>query len=241
MSWTDKRAMSTIRDLQKEFLVDWFIETGTFRGINLAAHAPFFEGVLGIESDPSMVDISKYATRRYLNVGIANESSPEALRRIRLERDAKDTEIPLFYLDAHFYDPALPQDKRFVVKQELEALEGYGDCVIVIHDFQTGDPELGHITYDGVPLGWNVVGDALRKVNPNFYYYCNSRQHSDIVTAEDVRKHTTPYPIEANAGVFEALDFVWSSPLKTYRGLLYCTPRPLDLTKYALKEFTYAL
>jgi len=137
------------------------------------------------------------------------------------------------FLDAHFYNPSLPIEKRFVILDELQALKGCENCIILIHDFDCAG--LGHITYDGVSLNFDLVKEGLMNVNPNFKYYINCREYCDIITKEEVIEGKVE-GIEPTEDVLDNLNYVWSSPEKTYRGILYCVPKELDLSKYELKE-----
>jgi len=233
MSWTDKLAVKTILQLRDDFNIEEFIETGTFKGINAYLYSLYFKRVFTCEIDP--VYYKDVKDNCNSNVVPFNLSSPDFLKvykRLRKLSKSKSN-IPLFYLDAHFYDPSLPKEKRFVVLDELEALKNLGDCVIVIHDFDCEG--LGHITYDGISLNFNLVKEKLNKINPDFVYYTNTKEYCDIVTENEVRQGRVPgiLPVE---DVFNNLKYVWSSPEKTYRGILYCVPKELDLLKYKLKK-----
>ena len=130
-------------------------------------------------------------------------------------------DIPIFYLDAHFYNPKGP---RWIVQKELEALKGFNNCILIIHDFDNG---LGHIVYDKEPLGMNVVGDLLKKVNPDFHYYTNISEGCDIMRPEE-----TDDPV-----IKDNLIYAWSKPDKGKRGILYCLPRDIELDKFELVKW----
>jgi hypothetical protein len=121
----------------------------------------------------------------------------------------------MFYLDAHFYNPKLPKSKRFVVLDELKSLKGRKDAIIIIHDFDNG---LGHCRYDGIRLGMNILKNPLKKVNPKFYLYTNRLESCDIMKPEE-----TNDPV-----MQDNLNYAWSEPRLTYRGILYCLPKRLS-------------
>ena len=233
MSWTDKMAVNTFRQLQYDFNIHTLVETGTYKGVNAKLQAYNFKIIHTCEIDSKNYVESQKRLLGFSNVFVYNQNSIEFLATF-IHRWT-DICMPLIYLDAHFYDASLPIDKRFVVKDELRALEGFRNCIIVIHDYNAGSG-LGHITYDGIPLGWNVVGELLNKVNPDFCYYTNHRDGCDIVTKEEVEKERI-LGLSPDSETLDNLNYVWSSPKKTYRGLLYCIPKTLDLAKYpALME-----
>ena len=127
----------------------------------------------------------------------------------------------IFYLDAHFYDPTLPKDKRFVVLDELKALKNFKNCVIAIHDFSNN---LGHITYDEQPLNLELLEKDLKEVNKNFHFYTNTLASCDIIKMSDI----------TDIDMVDNMEYLYSAPEKTYRGLLYCTPT--ELSKKELKK-----
>ena len=150
------------------------------------------------------------------NICLWHELSPIFLKEWK-EQDLFGKN-PIIYLDAHFYDKSLPKNKRFVVVDELKALEEMKRCIIIIHDF---DNNLGHITYDGIPLDMKLVKPFLLKVNPKFYFYTNTLAGCNII------KNSYELENENLHGYIEVLDnlkYVWSKPEKTYRGILYCLP-----------------
>lgn len=198
------------------------VETGTYLGINAQLYASMFKSVFTCETDETYYKEAKQRLKRHDNVYVFNKSSEEFLSYF--QRDRLDTIF--FYLDAHFYNPK----HRWVVVDELKALENFKKCIICIHDFDNG---LGHITYDNEPLGWNVVGKYIKKVNPDFHYYTNTKEMCDIVDKETVEQ----LPILVNGAVLEALQYTHSSDEKRYRGILYAVPRELDLSKYKLVKY----
>jgi len=229
MSWTDKKAIQTILKLRDDFKVIDFVETGTFRGVNARLYSQYFRTVFTCEINEEYYKEAKENCKNYKNIHIGNIDSPSFLKGLY----KCFLPPPLFYLDAHFYDSSLPKEKRFVVLDELKSLSGLNNCIIVIHDFDCAD--LGHITYDGVSLNFDLVKESLMKVNPNFKFYTNKKEFCDIITVEEVKEGKIK-GIEATEDVLDNLNYVWSNEEKTYRGILYCTPRELDLSKYELEE-----
>ena len=72
------------------------------------------------------------------------------------------------------------------------------------------------MVYDGEALSWNVVEKYLQEINPNFHYYCNTKEHCDINTEESVHN----LPITVNEDVLDGIRFANSSDVKRYRGIL---------------------
>ena len=203
MCWVDLGSIRTIRKIRDIFGIDNFVETGTFMGINARVHSSDFKNVYSCEINPNFFDKATNRCRDKPNVFISNQDSKDFLKRFKGKQ--------MFYLDAHFYNPNGP---RWVVKDELKAIGRNTECVIIIHDFDNG---LGHCIYDGERLGLNVVGNLLRKVNPNFHYYTNRLEDCDIMTPD----------MATDAVMRDNLEYAHKTPRLTYRGILYAVPKKL--------------
>ncbi len=233
MCWLDRRAIEQILKLRDEFNISSFVETGAFMGVNARFHSYNFKEVLSCDISEEYLKIARGKIKDLNNVFIFKKSSPIFLKDFIEDYEKTGRkDIVFIYLDAHFYDPNLPPEEKWVVKNELKALKGFKNCIICIHDFDNG---LGHCNYDGEPLGWNVVGELLKEVNPDFKFYTNELATCDIIKAEDVENLKGLFPD------FETLDnikYTWSEPRLTYRGILYCIPKEIDLNKFELKKWS---
>ena len=236
MSWTDKASIEHIKKIRDKFGVKTFVETGTHVGINVLTHLDNFDFVFSCEKERKLFDISYNKANNYYDnnhtgiPGIFNEHSKVFLKWFRelydVDHKTADSiygEYIIFYLDAHFYDKKRPKGKgKFVVLDELKALKGFDKAIIIIHDF---DNNLGHITYDGVSLDMNLVKKDLLKVNPNFKFYTNELSSCDIMKLEET----------SDKDMKENLKYAWSKPDKTYRGILYCVPKKINIE--GLREY----
>ncbi len=237
MSWTDRAAQKVFSRLQKEFNIQTAIETGTYKGMGVENLCQFFPFVSSVENNKDYLEL---AIKRLQMSGIVErtgsrwdlflDDSSHFLRRFKKERKGK--ELIFFYLDAHFYDPTRKQ--KWVLVDELKALEGFGECIICTHDFDNG--ELGHLRYEGEDLNWDIIKDYIRKVYPNFYYYTNTKEGCDIYDEETIYQSG----LMVDEYVLDNVRFANTSDEKRYRGILYCVPKKLDLTKYRLREFKEA-
>jgi|SRR3990167_1497647 len=228
MSWTDKKAMQTINKLRDEFGIRFFVETGTFCGINALVQSKNFEYILTCEKEQKYLDIAAPKLDKAYNVYLYKAHSPVFLKEIKDNKIIKTPEMLFVYLDAHFYDPSLPKDKRFVVIDELKALTNMTNCIICIHDFD--NKELGHITYDDIPLDFDLLKHYLFDVNPNFKYYTNYKEACEIYNEATIKELIDDKDADGN------IKYANSSDEKRFRGILYCVPKELDLSKYELRE-----
>jgi hypothetical protein len=225
MSWTDKKAIEVIKKLRDKFKIDIFIETGTFMGINAQLHSRNFIEVLTCEINEEYYAKAIERLKDNWNVTVYNEDSKSFLNRVKNEK-------AIFYLDAHFYDKKLPKNKRFVVIDELKTIGKNKKAVIIIHDF---DNNLGHITYDGIPLDMKLIKKYLLKINPNFKFYTNTLEGCDIVKPDRVSIFNAG--LRPDIETIDNLNYAWKEPRLTYRGILYCVPEKLDKS-FGLREWT---
>lgn len=222
MSWCDKKSIEVINKLRDIFNVNTFIETGTFMGINAKVQSSNFNEIITCELKKEYYKKAKRKLKDLKNVSIVNASSPSFLKEfVKKYKKDKRNDIIIIYLDAHFYSPQLPQNDRFVVLSELKMLKDFENCVIIIHDF---DNNLGHITYDGIPLNLELIRSDLYNINPNFAFYTNELSSCDIHTEKSIQKELP--------GDLEALDnikYARSNPRLSYRGILYCIPKEVNV------------
>src|SRR3989338_1582117 len=134
MSWLDKTAVEQILKLIDRFNISAFLETGTFKGINAKFQAQNFKEVLTCEISDDYLKAARERLKDNKNVRIFKQSSPDFLLAFIEEyKKKKRKDIVFVYLDAHFYDPSLPPEEKWVVVNELRALKGFKNCVICIH------------------------------------------------------------------------------------------------------------
>ncbi|MDD2756981.1 MAG: hypothetical protein PHS80_15820 [Methanothrix sp.] len=218
MSWTDKSAIEHIKKIRDIFKVDNFIETGTFMGINAELHSKNFKFVFTCEKVLEYWNKANERLNKYDNVFCYKSDSTKFLNKF------SNSPKTIFYLDAHFYDPELPKNKKFVVLDELKALKGQKNAIIIIHDF---DNNLGHITYDGQPLDFELLKKDLLNINPNFKFYTNELSSCNPVTLN--YKDIIDSGLNLDAETLDNLEYAWSCPRLTYRGILYCLPKEVKI------------
>lgn len=231
MAWNDKAMMQTFLQLKDEFKIDTFVETGTYKGFNAELYSHYFKDVITVEINKQFVEFANQRLKGISNVKLYNMPSWEFLIDFKKCYDRNQrSDIVFFYFDAHFYDPNLPKDDKWVIIKELMAIEGFRNSVICIHDFKCEG--LGHLNYAGEHLNWELVGSYLNKINENFVYYTNSKDTCDINDDISIKK----LPITIDDHVLDAVKFVNSSDWKKYRGVLYASPKELDLNILNLKR-----
>jgi len=206
------------------------VETGTYKGINARLYSKNFKLVFTCENNNAYYKQAKENFNyypHYQNIIIKNESSPDFLKHLSLNKY-------IFYLDAHFYRADVPKKDRFIIFKELDNMKKFKDSVIIIHDFDNG---LGHITYDGIDLNMDLLRKRLWLINKDFYFYTNTLEGCEPVksNARDIRNAG----LQVDFDTLDNLDYAWSSPRLTYRGILYCLPTKLnniELKKLGLRK-----
>ena len=228
MSWTDSQIVNVIKYLRDKYNIKTFVETGTFKGINAELHSKNFKRVITCEKNHAYYKQAKdrlewNVYNAYKNVLLVNEDSPEFLKKLTLG-------TYIFYLDAHFFDLSLPKGKRkFVVLRELQNMKKFKDSIIIIHDFKNN---LGGICYEGINLDFNLLKKSLNKINKHFFFYTNTLEGCNPVkmNIEEIKQAG----LRIDEDTLSNLEYMWSAPRLTYRGVLYCLPT--ELNKKELKE-----
>ena len=232
MCWLDKKSLEQMLLLRDKYQMKDFVETGTFRGVNVRYHSFHWRSVFSCDIDIDYLYIARQYNKDRRNVFIENKSSPLFLKKFVTEYKKNHREdIVFFFLDAHFYDPDLPPEERWVVVNELKALKGFKNCVICIHDFDCSG--LGHCCYDGRPLGFPLVLEHLKEINENFYFYVNDIYSCCVHSEESIRKVEE---LVVNELVVDTVRNANSNGRLRNRGILYCTPSELDLKKFVLRR-----
>lgn len=230
MCWLDKKSIETMLKMRDDFNISTFLETGTFKGINAKVHAYNFKEVLTCDIKEEYLIDARKRLEPYKNVKVVAQSSPAFITDF-IEQYNKDgrSDIVFFFLDAHFYDPALPPEEKWVVINELKALKGFKNGILCLHDFDAQG--LGHCTYDGVDLGWPLVKNDVLNVNPDFYLYTNKKEFCEIYDENTIKDVPG---IELDVDTLDNIRYAHTTERLTYRGFLYAVPKELDLTRYQL-------
>jgi hypothetical protein len=233
MCWHDRKAAETIHKLAYDFNISTFVETGTFKGINARYQSKNFKQVFSCEKNREYYETASWKTQGCSNVHLFNISSPEFLKLfVSCYRSMNSDEYVFIYLDAHFYDPKAPREEMWVVLRELQALQNFDKCFICIHDFKCSG--LGHLVYDNEPLDYYLIQKDLIAVNPNMYVYCNTRQGCEIHTETSI----IGVPgMMADEDTLDNIRYSHTDDRRRFRGMLYCTPIQLDLSRYDLIPF----
>jgi len=233
--WYDRSAIETTLKIRDQFNINTYIETGTFRGINIFFHSYNFRDIYGVEINNEYAKISGKRVRDRGNVIVLHMESCKFLSLYAdLYRKTNRHDTLFIYLDAHFYVPGenKTKEERWVVLRELKALAGFENCVLAVHDFNCGNGLYGLI-YDNDPLNFELLKDSLYKINAEFKYYVNIRENCQPHTEESIINVPGIIP---DPDTIETIRYHARFDRLKYRGILYCTPKPLDIKLFSLRE-----
>ena len=223
--WYDRYAIEQTLKIRDQFNISTFIETGTFRGVNIFFHSHHFKYVYGVEIDEFYAQMSRYRVRHSENVIVFHMSSDAFLTKfISYYKMMGRTDTVFIYLDAHFHNPgAKTKEERWVVINEIKALRGFQNCVLVIHDFKL--PNLGYLYYDNESLEFDLIKEDIQAINPDFHLYCNAREFCEVHTKDSIRG---VMGINGDEDTLDTIKYHQKEDRLKYRGALYCTPEELS-------------
>lgn len=148
----DTHIPQEILKLKERFNIKSVLETGSQYGFTLKWFTENFEDVTGCEL---VIDFFMHCVKS--NLFCVHGKSTYVIQQI----DAKD----LYYLDAHGFGTKCP------LKNELKEIAKKGhQPVICIHDFKTGNPELGYDVYE-YELCYEEIKPYLEEIYKNGYDY----------------------------------------------------------------------
>jgi hypothetical protein len=233
--WLDKCAVEQTLKLRDEFDINVFVETGTFKGCGAELYSNYFGYVVTCDINEDYCNIARERLKNKNNVSIVHDNSFNVISRIVNAHKEDDFKEHIFlFLDAHIYNKdAKTDDEKWVIIKELQALKDFKYSIIAIHDFDCSN--LGHIKYNGESFNWSVVGKYLQEVNPDFSYYCNTKEFCDPRNYDRVKE----IPVTMNEDTIDMIQHANSADEKKYRGILYAIPKELDLSKYKLVKFQH--
>ena len=163
---SDQILTRTVDFLLTECNVKSFIETGTYLGhtcryiASRHSHMP----VSTVESNPDFFDASQRVLCQYRNVTSFRGDS--AVMVSQFVQDGIEG-LPLFFLDAHWYD-YLP------LPDEIRSIGHYlTDAIMVIHDFQVPDMDYGFDVCKGQAIGIELLAANIDKSKNYQIYFPN--------------------------------------------------------------------
>lgn len=144
--------------------VNSFIETGTYLGYTcryVASRYPHLP-VSTVESNPNFFNPSQSVLRQYANVkSILGDSAVTVSQLVR--EGIKG--VPLFFLDAHWYDYLPLPDEIRSIGNNLT------DAIMVIHDFQVPGKDYGFDICHGQAIGMKMlIANIDRSKNYQVYF-----------------------------------------------------------------------
>jgi len=139
-----------------ECYVKHFVETGTYLGHtcrNIASHHPYLP-ITTIESNPDFYNASQIVLQKFSNVkSILGDS---AVTVSKIIQDGIEG-LPLFFLDAHWYDYLpLPDEIRSIGRH-------LNDAIMLIHDFKVPNMDYGFDVCKGQSIWIEMLAANIDK------------------------------------------------------------------------------
>lgn len=157
-----------IERLIKKHSIELVIETGSYRGYTTRQFAAMAPEVITTEANPEYyretLDTIAGLTNVKAYFGKTEEVLPHLLDKYQLQKKI------LFFLDDHWLE-------NLPLLDELHIIASVGlKPVIVIHDFKVPGKTFGYDTYNGQPLNYAYVEEALIKIyGVHFSHHYNDR------------------------------------------------------------------
>lgn len=167
---------SFLEQLSKIFLVDIFVETGTYMGNTTANALPFFSRIDSIELSPELfkraIDRFKSSPTIHLHQGNSSEVFKKLLPTLK--------GTVLFFLDAHYSGKGTAMGAEgsssakalTPIRQELQAIADahVKNCIILIDDIRIFGAKINEKEYIA-DWAYPSIADLLKMlfaINPNF-------------------------------------------------------------------------
>lgn len=144
--------------LKKEFDVKTAIETGSCLYSTTKWLGENFETVYTVEINHSYAIHGYPKVERMPNVVAKLQDSVSFLKELNLSGSC------IFFLDAHWNDFCPLQEELEVIAN----MKGIEPPVIVIHDFFTGNEELGYDSYLNQPFNYDWIKPKIELIENNF-------------------------------------------------------------------------
>jgi hypothetical protein len=160
--------------LKEQYNIDVAIETGSCLFSTTKWLGENFKKVYTIEINE---EFAKYGRGKVSSMpNVVSEIGTSDLWLNELKNRISEEQICIFFLDAHWGNDC-------PLLRELEAIAHFNTKhppIIVIHDFYTGDSELGYDEYNGQPFTWDWIKPSIQKIeelseakNFKYEYYYN--------------------------------------------------------------------
>jgi len=215
MPWHDKNVVQEVLNIQKQFGIKTFVETGTGGGMGVRFWSRYFDHVYSCDVDANVITRARDFLHRCNNVTVELMPSHKFLAKLRPQL----TGPVLYLLDAHAMKEESP------IPKELEALKGCNDCSIFIHDFVI-ESELNKGLEGNGQIRIDNIHDKIYLVNPNFCLYHNTYRNSKLWSDADVLEtelfYDSDFPVDKRE--------LWATRGSAKRGVMFMVPEILKKT-----------
>lgn len=160
----DQILTRTVDFLLMECYVKQFVETGTYLGHTcryIASHHPYLP-ITTVESNPEFYNASQVVLQKYGNVKSILGDSAVTVSKIVDGIEG----LPLFFLDAHWYDYLPLPDEIRSIGHHLN------DAIILIHDFKVPSMDYGFDLCKEQSIGIEMIAANMGHKKYQIYFPC---------------------------------------------------------------------
>ena len=157
----DTHICSEFLKLKDEFGIKVAVETGSCLYTTTKWLAENFEKVYTIEISEQFASCGRHKIECFTNVVNEIGSSETWLHTIA---DKLKDQSTIFFLDAHWGNvcPLLSE------LEAISTIKSNKPPIITIHDFYTGNPELGYDNYNGQPFTFDWIEPHIKALEQSF-------------------------------------------------------------------------
>jgi hypothetical protein len=122
-----------VKEVKKKFLLDVFIETGTFKGDTIENVKDIFKNIYSVEISNEYFKLASEKFKAFPNIKIFESSSPAFIKSLKNEFINKSV---LFWLDAHWCvaDHTGGEESQCPLIEELEAIGQLNEESLIVID-----------------------------------------------------------------------------------------------------------
>jgi predicted O-methyltransferase YrrM len=157
---SDKIFQSLVKEIVLSLPITSFIETGTYLGAStkyVASIKPDLP-IFSCEIQKKFFIVSKIRLRKFKNIRLYLGSSPIFLQELINSNFLGN--LPLFFLDAHWYDYWPLEDEIKIITSSI------AKAIIIIDDFEVpGRPEFNFDIYNSKICGFDLIEQTMDKKN----------------------------------------------------------------------------
>lgn len=164
-------------ELKKQYTITSAIETGSCFYSTTEWLADNFDNVYTVEINN---DFARHGLHKVENKKNVQTAIGDSLNFLPVLGHKIQEERCIFFLDSHWEEHCPLLDELKIIAELQLSLAP----IITIHDFYTGNPELGYDTYHGQPYNFEWVKESIDNLNQAYKTTYNAIYNTEAVGAK---------------------------------------------------------